>query len=471
MKHFIVILFLGLSMNLAAQNTFQVCSLPLNIEDELKAVDLETLVKRKAERLYRAKKKPFAQDPIGLGSVTLEYAFADGHKKLIDTEGHALLNTLNIAYDQHRPVTISPEMVWLTVIQGVGIHLNKEIASLNDQAFYVKRDNFKLKADGNKWNGVFNETNGQIKALLGAEFHNYLFKRFSTSNWSSNAATNLAIVDDSGEVFTFVNTTACGIPSYTIKGTANDWSKIEKAVAELDGFELEWWTKYLIPVIKEFKAAASGTPNISFWKDFYKNSDDGSGNELITGHILQLFPYKKAGKEYKMSEMIGRLPGDDSYSRIVYPDGREEMYKPVFTTGNVPKGYGQTALELEQNGRVYDMKLMSGFIGCVEDPNTKGLTPVIASWVMNEGATSKPTRVVEKVKVDESAEEPSPKTESKVKEDVKEVIEEVDEKVKQNSSKTTPPVGGLGGPKKSSSTTIKVPLDSDIKRKRPTPKF
>jgi len=54
---------------------------------------------------------------------------------------------------------------------------------------------------------------------------------------------------------------------------------------------------------------------------------------------------------------------------------------------------------------------------------------------------------------------------------VEEAIEEVEEKVKQNSNTTTPPVGGLGSPKKAGSTTIKVPLETEPKRKLPTPRF
>lgn len=468
MKYLIGLICLCLSFPLIAQQTISVCTLPLNIEEELKAEDLETVVKRKAERLYRAEKKPFSQTPIGLGGVTLEYAFAGGNKKIIDTEGHALLNTLNIAYDQHRPMTISPDMVWLTIIQGVGIHLNKEIASLNEQAFYSVQDSIKLgKKDAKAWKSVFRSTNAQVKDLLGKEFHNYLFKRYSTSTWNTLSANNIAIVDDSGEVFSLVNTTACGIPTYTLEGSAADWKKLEKAAMELEGFELEWWTKFLIPVLEQFTAAAEGKADVAFWKDFYKNSEDGSGNELITGHVLQLFPYKKAGKAYKMNEMIGRDPGDESFSRIVFPDGREEMYKPIFTTANVPKGYGQTSLELEKMGRVYDMKLMSGFIGCAEDSDTKGLRPVIASWVMNEGGTSKPTRVV---KVSAPIKEAVKSKEKIVEKSEEAPVEEAKPPVIPNSNIDAPPVGGLGG-KKPGSTTIKVPLDGDESpRIKPTPK-
>jgi len=41
------------------------------------------------------------------------------NKKLIPTDANAFVCALHIAFAQHRPIIISPDMIWLLIVQGI----------------------------------------------------------------------------------------------------------------------------------------------------------------------------------------------------------------------------------------------------------------------------------------------------------------------------------------------------------------
>jgi hypothetical protein len=43
--------------------------------------------------------------------------------------GHGFIEVLRVAYDQHRPVVISPDHIWMLICQGVSYHFNSEIGA------------------------------------------------------------------------------------------------------------------------------------------------------------------------------------------------------------------------------------------------------------------------------------------------------------------------------------------------------
>src|ERR1035437_6900747 len=60
------------------------------------------------------------------------------NEPLVSTEIHPFVATLYIAYADHRPISISPDMIWLLICQGFSNHVNSNIEELRNK--FVKFD-------------------------------------------------------------------------------------------------------------------------------------------------------------------------------------------------------------------------------------------------------------------------------------------------------------------------------------------
>ncbi|MBC8138122.1 MAG: DUF4419 domain-containing protein, partial [Fibrella sp.] len=114
---------------------------------------------------------------IGRDGVALE-AYSRDTKPLVSpgTEpAHTFLYAVNLAYDEHRPLVLSPDMIWLLIAQGVAQHINANSESLRERfvahtgkaKITVRRDEFVRGFAGNDWEGVFAEFSDQIRAHVG----------------------------------------------------------------------------------------------------------------------------------------------------------------------------------------------------------------------------------------------------------------------------------------------------------------
>ncbi len=59
--------------------------------------------------------------------------------------------------------------------------------------------------------------------------------------------------------FDFDLTTLCGIPSFSIEGTREDWVNIRNRIERFSEFGLQWWVDALIPVLDEFVKIFDGS--------------------------------------------------------------------------------------------------------------------------------------------------------------------------------------------------------------------
>lgn len=54
---------------------------------------------------------------------------------LVRSEHNGLISTLQECYDNHRPLVLTPDAVWLTICQGVSMHINQNYKLLKNQIF------------------------------------------------------------------------------------------------------------------------------------------------------------------------------------------------------------------------------------------------------------------------------------------------------------------------------------------------
>jgi Domain of unknown function (DUF4419) len=226
-------------------------------------------------------------------------ACAGSNERLVaGVQFHPVIAAIDRAFNDHRPLYLSPDIIWLLISQGLAEHINKNSEKLRHHfvqhpgkvTINIQRDDF-VKGDlENPWTEVFSEISGMIRSHIGVETYHLILPTFSTTGTVERAAAEIVLFDAMKSYFRYSIATCCGIPQIELAGTVADWQQLLDRTKQLAQFELDWWIRELIPILEQFIAAASGKIDRSFWQSMYKWNSK-SGGSYITGWIVMFFPY------------------------------------------------------------------------------------------------------------------------------------------------------------------------------------
>jgi hypothetical protein len=222
---------------------------------------------------------------------------------------HGLIETVEKAYNEHYPLVLDPDSIWVTITQGLANHINENAEDLREQfvdhdgkkMLMVRRDNFSKGSPDNDWPGVFDEFSAQIKEHIGKK-HDLIVSNFSTTTPEKLVISEIVLMDAMKSYFDYGVMTCCGIPWVRLEGTVDDWKDIRERVACFGEFGMEWWTEKALPVLDQFVAAAEGNIDVDFWKTIYQYNSGMSGGPTISGWILNLFPYLEYGNKLERND-------------------------------------------------------------------------------------------------------------------------------------------------------------------------
>jgi len=98
-----------------------------------------------------------------------------GGSLVADIAYHPMVAALERAFVDHRPVSLSPDMIWLMITQGVANHINANAEQLRRRLvrhdsklqIVVRRDDFVKGSPENLWPEVFADFSRQIRQHIG----------------------------------------------------------------------------------------------------------------------------------------------------------------------------------------------------------------------------------------------------------------------------------------------------------------
>lgn len=290
--------------------------------------------------------------------------------KLLKPNYHPFIEAVHNAYALHRPLVISPDMIWLMIAQGFAKHVDENSEKLRKhfvtfegkKVLKVRRDGFRKGSPKNDWEGVFPEFTKQISDYTGKDLLNTTLGNFSTTGAAEKAAFEVTLMDAMSSYFIYAVYTDCGITEVTLEGTTQDWEQILEKTKKLEKYELKWWTDELVPILEKFVEASKGTVDKEFWGDIYKHHSMGSGNPFNTGWINKFFPYIVAG-----DKMVKH----------------ENIKNPSLSTDNYPSGMSKADFYWFYFGDCFQMEFLAGFVGVNQDPETLSLRPEIG-WAIRD---------------------------------------------------------------------------------------
>ena len=289
------------------------------------------------------------------------------------TTQHPVLGGYLKAYQDHRPVTISPDIMWLLISQGFAQHVNNNAEKLRSmfvdfegqETLVVRRNVTEINLADFPWEGVFPEFAQQIGSYTGHDLINTLTCNFSTSTPTSSVASQITVMEAMKNYFEYkVFMIGCGLPSVTIEGTIEDWEKILEKLDFIEKYDLKWWTSELKPVIEKIIETKSGKLDKEFWMDmvrFHREGIYGSLND-IDGWLVKFYPYSTVGTRMNLKkiESLGNIPS--------------ELVRVPFIL-EIQSSSGDVAYSEK-------MEFWAGFMGMRQDAKTFNLKPEIG-WAIN----------------------------------------------------------------------------------------
>lgn len=336
--------------------------------------DVEPAQQRLAVRKAKLRlKELFAEELLAFSHVDRDLIFP-GHRY----HTHPLAHAVHAAFNDHRPLLLTPDIVWITLAQGLAQHINNHAATLRSRfVSHQGRESLVVKTLAipnslQQWSALIQQWTLLIRDRVGADVYRLFECNFSTTTPITHTTSHVVMMDAFQKYFDYELAGICGIPEITLEGTVEDWTSIYNRVQLMAQYDLGWWTNRLLPICQELIKTASGQPSQEFWQAIYKPKAVYGGN-VITGWLADLFPYLQHNATQVPSVKNPILSIDRGNIRV--QDG--------ISFGSLPLGLSEVPIKVKtQNAENYGLSLVAGFIG-VSQAEDGTLCPEIG-WAVLE---------------------------------------------------------------------------------------
>ncbi|RLT10463.1 MAG: DUF4419 domain-containing protein [Planctomycetota bacterium] len=342
---------------------------------------------------YEAIERLLNQRPLSEeanATATIE-ACSRYHGRLVsNVHAHPVIVAVHRAFMQHRPLCLSPDMIWLLICQGVANHVNAHAEDLRSR-FVTHQGKAKIKvccddfikgSPENSWGEVVDSFSAGVREHIGST-HDLFVPHFSTTGPTERIAAEIVLLDAMQSYFEYIVETLCGIPEVTLEGTVDDWQSIADRAQLFAEFGLEWWLTALQPILLEFAATARGEDRMDFWESIYK-FQSMSGGATITGWITAFFPYVKDRQDGVLVRNRVLVEGwENTGKRPAGEFNPNDFSESGLSPGHFPSGLARAPFVWEYLGKNFDMEFLGGFVGVAQDSATLALRPEIG-WAIRD---------------------------------------------------------------------------------------
>jgi len=308
------------------------------------------------------------------GGPYLDCSFKN--KSLVDGGDNPFVSMVCLAYAEHRPIVLSPDIMWILICNGFSQYVNNDPDKFRD--YLVSHEGKKKLEIRTNLETTTAQKVEMFAALIGentkGDLDELMTCNFSTTGMVEHMVSQITLMDAVKPYFEFVERMAgCGIPSVTLEGTPDDWKLLRKKTRELGNYGVKEWTDRLDPILKEFVAASEGKPNVEFWwnmaikgrpLDFHLKSDgciplyDGT---KFDGWFLEFIPFDSFGKRPE---------------KIAYGHDLPTVMTSVPVTQHIEDDFGNV---IQTN----HLEVRAGIVGLTQDVETKTLRPEIG-WLVKD---------------------------------------------------------------------------------------
>lgn len=346
---------------------------------------------------------------VPLESTKCDVCSADGLALVQGVRCQGLMMAVHLAFSEHRPLCLSPDMIWLTIAQGFAQHIQNDPETYRH--LFVEhegKETIEIKGDPGEsasqlafWSGAIHQFGEEVHRRVGP-VSDVLLADFSTTGPDEKVASEIVMLEAFAPYFAYVMVCICGIPDITLEGTVEDWRQLKAKAECLRGYGLDWWLDELMPLCDHFVFAAEGHVDVGHWQDIYK-LQDAYGYQRINGWIGKFIPYVEGefgAINRKNPLLLPRQPSGDWIAQQKREEmecsGRVPTKKELkkkydaqkFVTSDVlPSGLSSVPFVLQMgesaNSERVHMEFLAGFVGVEQDKETLRLRPKIG-WAVRK---------------------------------------------------------------------------------------
>ena len=299
-----------------------------------------------------------------------------------------LLKGFYTAHNNHYPIRIKPDDIWLLIVQGFSNHVNANAEELRH--LFVDFDGKKTlqvayplssikEVDRKILENFSEQINTQMTKYLGEELIDVLTPNFTTSTYDSTIVCKISIMGAFKKYFNYeMLLCGCGLPYIILEGTAEDYKKIIEKAKKLKKYQFEWYINRIIPHIEKMVEAKEGKIDKEYFinmiqkKEVTETKYGPSGMnkweenvDFLSGWFLSFFAY------------YGEITRGDKIKRFM-----ENMIKVVDfkKLANQMLIVPFKIIDMVHN-KEYLMKYKVGFVGC--DQNDKNEVYPVQGWLVS----------------------------------------------------------------------------------------
>ncbi len=301
------------------------------------------------------------------------------------------------AFADHRPITLSPDVIWMLISQAFSHDVNANPEKFRDKFVdfdgkidLVVQSKYQLYDPDFDWTATIDGFAEQIDSNTKNDVAKLITADFSTTGTIERMASEIVLMETTKSFFEFIIMySGCGFPSITLTGTVDDWQAIVDKTARLQELGAGKWAEELKPILEQFVQAAKGNPDKAFWQDIVmKNTPDrlhGGACSMekpteLDGWFLKLMPYDKDGNPTpaKVPHNYDKMPKQMASAPVKYIEvdtitGKVIATIPLELSGGIA-GYmadendcvsfqlGWTVNESEADENLKKFKQMAGWL-------------------------------------------------------------------------------------------------------------
>lgn len=303
---------------------------------------------------------------------------------------NAFISAIATAYKTHRPLELSPDIIWFLLLNGLSQHMSvnnimvEGLSRINKTTLTFKTECLDYKEIG----PIFRDL---VKQHLNSDIARFTDVKFSTSKNHEQIAFSLAVMDVYKPFFEYEIMIICGIPRIKLTGTPADWIKLYKNAQFLKEYDLAWWIDSINPILKEFIDTSQGKIRKNFWEKIYYITTQkqtrvyGSGGRFVEGWCFKFLPYYNSYNRDDVMEIICREKLQPTLSRNRDINTKEEIISWSYDTHKqfIPHSITDTEVSLiiEGKSQKSTLHLHAGLFAIYQNKVEKFITPVLGWFV------------------------------------------------------------------------------------------
>ena len=311
------------------------------------------------------------------------------NKKIKTFNDHPVLYGYYKAWVDHCPISISPNIIWQLILNGVIQHINGKSEELRNNFVEFKGKKtltvkiYKNNPDINKedWEIFINNISEQIKENTKKDIYDNIVLNFTTNTKDLLLVQQISSMSMFKKYFEYVFDVniICGFPYIELEGEIEDWQLILNKIQKFKNLGIDNWIEIIEKILIKIINSKKGEIDIDFWKNliiYREVPEDEEEGQLcgvpepiigFTGWIINFFPFTNNG-EYLYTNRQDSIYRDITIFDVHFFEQEKNFL--ISEINETPIKLHINESDNKKENKELVLNIYSGILGVSQDPDT-----------------------------------------------------------------------------------------------------